>query len=199
MTPTPPSVPSRRRGLRAYRGFTLIELLIVVAMVGVLAALALVGYRKYILSAQTSEATAMLQNIRVAQESYKSEALSYLPVSPTLSDTYPRAIGALNDGKAAWLGGSAALSSAWATLNVRSEGPVRFGYSCVTGLPSDALPGAAVTGTPDPNWGAAFASGDSPDPWFVAAAIGNRDGDGQYAVLQTASFTTEVLVHDELE
>src|SRR5262249_24918953 len=38
------------------RGFTLVELLITVAMIGVLAALGLVGYRKFIHSAQSSEA-----------------------------------------------------------------------------------------------------------------------------------------------
>src|SRR5262245_41763430 len=89
---------SRRR-----RGFTLIELLVVVAMVGVLAALAIVGYRKYLHGASSGEARAIMQGIRAGQENYRGETLVYLgcsgcggqPCAPgggSLATHYPRAV-----------------------------------------------------------------------------------------------------------
>ena len=71
------------------RGFTLIELMIVVAIVGILATLAVVGYRKLVQTSHVSEATGMVQNIRVAQEGYHSETQQYANVSSSLTDLLP--------------------------------------------------------------------------------------------------------------
>ena len=47
---------SLRQQLRKNRGFTLVELMIVVAIVGILAALAIYGVRRYMSNAKSAEA-----------------------------------------------------------------------------------------------------------------------------------------------
>jgi len=60
--------------LRNKRGFTLVELMIVVAIIGVLAALAIYGVRKYLTNAKSAEArTAIGRIAKDAQVAYERE------------------------------------------------------------------------------------------------------------------------------
>lgn len=59
------------------RGFTLIELMIVVAIVGVLAALAIYGVSKYLASSKTAEARTALGNMaKAAKQAYEREGMA---------------------------------------------------------------------------------------------------------------------------
>ncbi|MGA1874317.1 MAG: type IV pilin protein [bacterium] len=70
--------------LRNKKGFTLIELMIVVAIIGILSAIAIPNFVNFRYKAKTSEAKANLGAIRSCEESYKAEMETYLacPVTP---------------------------------------------------------------------------------------------------------------------
>jgi type IV pilus assembly protein PilA len=60
------------------RGFTLIELMIVVAIIGILAAIAIPAYMRMTCRAKQGEAKAVLKEILVAEDSYRGEFDTYL-------------------------------------------------------------------------------------------------------------------------
>ncbi len=77
------------------RAFTLIELMIVVAVVGILAAIAYPSYTQYVLKSRRSDAKAILLQMQLAQEKWRANNTSYtstlsniLPDSNKVSGTY---------------------------------------------------------------------------------------------------------------
>ena len=66
-----------RRILNNKKGFTLIELMIVVAIIGILSAVAIPNFLNFRYKAKTSEAKANLGAIRTCQEAYMAENETY--------------------------------------------------------------------------------------------------------------------------
>lgn len=155
---------------RRQRGFTLIELMIVVVIVGILATLAVVGYRKLVTSSHVTEATGMVQNIRIAQEGYHSETQQYANISTSLTDYYPSP--PVYQQVTAWGAPHANAGVSWSALPVHVDGPVMFGYATVAGIAGGNVPGAVtVNGAP-----LVFPANPTTD-WYVIAACGDLDGD----------------------
>jgi len=171
------------------RGFTLTELMIVVAMIGVLAAIAIVGFRKYMRSANTAEVKTVVQGIRVAEEAYRAETLQYRGCSTNLTDWYP---GAPTDKKRAWdnAKNGEAKHDCWMELNVQTDGPVRFGYAVMAGIAPtpDAIPNVTYCN----GWAAAQAA--VVGPWFVVQAAGDQDADGVLSLFASSSLSGEICM-----
>ncbi len=171
------------------RGYTLAELMVVVLMVGVLATLAVIGIRKYIFAAKTSEAINMIGSIKAAEEAYKDETHSYLNVSSSLTSYYPMT----KPGKTKyhWVQPGHADIAGWSSLGTNPNTVVQFGYAVVAGAQTDAIPQPGTTEVFDwPNPGG---------PWYVVKAVSDLDENGVESVYVSSSFTTEIHVEREGE
>jgi prepilin-type N-terminal cleavage/methylation domain-containing protein len=168
-------------------GFTLVELMITVAIVGVLAVLATVGYARWTRTAKTGEATSMIAAIKGAQESYRAEALRYLDVSKgDLNATFPTS--APTDQKAAWdpkaCKGTTVCDN-FAILNVQADSAVYYRYSSIAGAPDGAV--RTIDGHTFPA---------ANDPWYVVKAKGNLNNDSKFGYFWSSSFDGTIWSKD---
>jgi Tfp pilus assembly protein PilE len=161
----------------------------VVIIVGVLATLGLVAYRRFITSAKATEAIYMVGSIRAGQESYRAETLGYLDVSTNITSYYPMATPTST--KYAWDNPTGNNYANWRQLGVRSDGPVYFGYAVKAG-PAGAAPPTLSIQKP-PAWPT------TTEPWYVIQAAGDVDANGVFCYVVGSSFTGETYTENEGE
>lgn len=70
------------------RGFTIVELMIVVAILGIIAAIAIPSYIGYMSNAKKAEAKSNLQAVKLLLEQYYSENAKYCPAASCAGQSY---------------------------------------------------------------------------------------------------------------
>jgi type IV pilus assembly protein PilA len=183
------------------RGFTLVELLVVVTITGVLATIGTLLVRKHFNDAKTTEALAVIQALRVAEESRRAETGLYQNCSATAGTPwYPAAPNGL---LRAWQQPSHADWARWRQLDVSRPEGTQFGFLVHAGTPANITTADGIQSklpTPltvdQPTWPTAA---QLSDPWYVIQAAGDRDQDTVLSRLLTASFNGEVYIEKDGE
>jgi type IV pilus assembly protein PilA len=161
---------AKRRGDGA---FTLIELMIVVAIIGILAAVAIPAFIKYVRRAKTVEAVQNLRRIYESSRSYflderqsQGSFTAYIPQFPDTEVTTPAANCCFSAGQKCLTPGAAWQSPTWNGLNFSLDDPHYYRYDYES------------TGTA----GAGFGSR------FTARARGDLDCDNNLSTFEMIGF-----------
>jgi prepilin-type N-terminal cleavage/methylation domain-containing protein len=176
------------------RGFSLVELMIVVVVLGILASLGMVGYKRYVGKARTTEAAAMLAEMAAKEQIYYLEFAQFLPLVNGSTVTAAAASGAsaTENANQFWprdpsvstfesvrsAAAATALPLSWQLAAVRPRDNVLYcTYFASAGL-SGSNPVAGSLG------GGLLGSTAIGQPWFYALGACNLTG--------TATFSTGV-------
>lgn len=170
-------------------GFSLMELMTVVAIVGVLSAMAIPTFSDYLYKSRTTEATEFLGVIRLREEAYRSEFGAYCPTLTTSQN--PTEFSSLDSmdnlvpnpkttGRENVFFQPPTGNTEWRQLGASPSGPVRFGYGVVAGDPSQIPKGLGFEARRD------F--------WWVARAVADLDEDGSFVMFETYSANKGIFI-----
>ena len=154
------------------KGFTLIELMIVVAIIGILAAIAIPNFIKFQARSKQSEAKSNLKAIFTAQKAFFQEKDRFSSLTGEVGFEPER-----NNRYAYYLAATPGNSEIRTTTQITSHTDDQaiqvdmFKYTSATALPSWSSPCGTLS-----NPGMVLAS-PSTTPLFTAGAIGNVDAD----------------------
>lgn len=160
-------------------GFTLIELMIVVAIIGILAAIAIPNFLRFQLKAKSSEGKTNLAAIRTAEESYFAEYgiyISAMPSPPTDSMTPYNQKTVFSD---------AIANSGFDIIGWSPEGRVYFNYSAEinAGVADEFTAGA----------GADIDNDGTPQVWGYKKGIQNAKTHGALGQCMAANINAETV------
>jgi prepilin-type N-terminal cleavage/methylation domain-containing protein len=182
--------------VRSARAFTLIETMIVVTLVGILAVVATLAYRRWVRTAYLSEAQDIVNNIRAAEESFRAENGGYLGISNGLGPPNDYPATTPGNFKTAW-GGTCtgcAPNMQWSMLNIQPNAPLAFGYSVV----ADNTAASAGHALPLNGQQLDIANG-MPAPWYLIEADGDTDGNQVFTHVYGLSATNRIFIDNEGE
>jgi prepilin-type N-terminal cleavage/methylation domain-containing protein len=168
---------------RAKSGYTLIEMMVVVAITGVLTALAIPAFNGYMQRGRAAEAVTFLGVIKLREEAYRSEFGAYLgsgnalSAFSTTSNWMPTANVSGTDTRP-W-----ATNSVFTAIGAKPDGAVRFAYAIVAGSPAD---GAFLNNAPY------NVPTTEIDFWFIARAQTDLNSDNVDYVCEATSFSRTV-------
>ncbi len=156
--------------------------MIVVVIMGVLAALATYGVRKYVLEAKKAEATNMLTQIRAAEEAYRDETFQYLGADD-FSTWHP--VNEPGNAKYGWDFQTTSMrTDVLDPLGVMPNGVVEYSYAVVDGPAGGSVPDLPTERD--------FDFPAPTGPFYVAMAKADLDGDGRFTYAVVYSETSAI-------